>query len=53
MRRTAKPEMFADGSKQLECFSDYLREEQDLAADTVGWSTFAAPKGICSGRSRR
>lgn len=35
MRRAAKPELSAEGVEQLERFGGYLREEQDLAADTV------------------
>jgi integrase/recombinase XerC len=35
MRRTAKPEISAEGMEELERFSNYLHEEQDLAADTV------------------
>lgn len=35
MRRAAKPEISAEGTNELERFGNYLREEQDLAADTV------------------
>jgi integrase/recombinase XerC len=35
MRRTAKPRLSKEGEKGLERFADYLREDQDLAADTV------------------
>ncbi len=35
MRRTAKLKLSADGEKELERFGGYLREEQDLASDTV------------------
>ncbi len=35
MRRTAKPKLSEKGEKELERFGDYLRGDQDLAADTV------------------
>lgn len=35
MRRTAKPKLSAEGEKEFERFGVYLREEQDLASDTV------------------
>jgi integrase/recombinase XerC len=35
MRRTAKPELSAAGEREFERFGVYLREEQDLATDTV------------------
>ena len=35
MKRLAKPGLSAEGMEELERFGDYLREEQDLAADTV------------------
>lgn len=35
MRRIAKPKLSAEGEKEFERFGDYLREEQDLASDTV------------------
>lgn len=35
MRRVAKPQLSAEGEKEFERFGNYLREEQDLAADTV------------------
>lgn len=35
MRRKPKPEISTEGMEELERFGDYLREEQDLAADTV------------------
>ena len=35
MKRAAKPEISAGGMEELKRFSDYLRKEQDLAADTV------------------
>lgn len=35
MRRTAKPKLSDQGEKEFERFGNYLREEQDLAADTV------------------
>jgi integrase/recombinase XerD len=35
MRRAAKPEVSAEGMEELERFGGYLREEQDLATDTV------------------
>ncbi len=35
VRRVAKPKLSAEGEKELERFREYLREEQDLAADTV------------------
>jgi integrase/recombinase XerC len=35
MRRVAKPKLSNEGEKRLERFGNYLREEQDLATDTV------------------
>jgi integrase/recombinase XerC len=35
MRRTAKPKLSVEGEKEFERFGNYLREEQDLASDTV------------------
>ncbi|MGB3633043.1 MAG: tyrosine-type recombinase/integrase [Rubrobacteraceae bacterium] len=35
MKRTSKPKLSAEGEKEFERFSNYLREEQDLANDTV------------------
>lgn len=35
MRRTAKPLLSAGGDRQLEGFEAYLRDEQDIATDTV------------------
>ena len=35
MRRGAKPKLSEEGEKEFERFGDYLREEQDLATDTV------------------
>lgn len=35
MRRVAKPKLSNEGEKRLERFRNYLREEQDLASDTV------------------
>ncbi len=35
VRRAAKPKLSTEGEKQLARFGDYLRDEQDLSADTV------------------
>ncbi|MDP9438183.1 MAG: phage integrase N-terminal SAM-like domain-containing protein, partial [Actinomycetota bacterium] len=35
MRRAAKPELSAEGEKEIGRFGDYLRDEQDLSSDTV------------------
>ena len=35
MKRTAKPKLSTEGEKEFERFGNYLREEQDLANDTV------------------
>ena len=35
MKRIARPKLSNEGEKELERFGNYLREEQDLAADTV------------------
>lgn len=35
MRRAAKPDLSAEGEKEFQRYGIYLRDEQDLAADTV------------------
>jgi integrase/recombinase XerD len=35
MKRAAKPGLSTEGEKELERFGNYLRDEQDLASDTV------------------
>lgn len=35
MKRAAKPDLSADGEVEIERFGNYLREDQDLAFDTV------------------
>ena len=35
VRRAAKPDLSAEGEKGLDTYGSYLRDEQDLAADTV------------------